>query len=67
VDGGSETTSALALAARIIAAKSAKVSSCRYREPLETIRAGRFLAIRGICLDDVKSRSLIITAQRERR
>jgi len=45
---GSETASALALAARIIAASSARVSSRRQREPLETIRAGRFLAIRGI-------------------
>jgi hypothetical protein len=67
VGGGSETVSALALAARVIAASSAKISRRRQRELLETIAAGRFLAIRGICLDDLASRPLIITPERDRR
>ena len=67
VGGGSETVSALALAARVIAASSAKINRRRQRELLETIAAGRFLAIPGICLDDLASRPLIITRERDRR
>jgi hypothetical protein len=57
VGGGSETDSALALAARSIAASRAKVNSRRHRDTLEPIRAGRFFAIPSICLDDLESRS----------